>query len=353
MKSITKLGVGIVVAAGLFVVFVPKWTGVPHAAEEVGFPQEVLFHDAAERAASNVAPKPLPPAPEGGPSAVQAYKNVQVLTDVSAAEFLRIQGALTAWVSPGEGCAFCHAGTDYASDAKPAKAVARKMLQMTRHLNADWSQHVGSAGVTCYTCHRGQPVPASAWFPSSPPEQRRFVAKQDNWQENADTVRGFFPDAGYAEYFLGSEPIAVQSNTAEPSHTLSSWPEAKRIYEMMMQMSDGIGVNCGYCHNSRAFASWAESTPYRWVAFDAIRLLRDINRNYLMPVAALIPQSRVLTTATNLPVLPANQAGALPGNGFVTCATCHQGVTKPLNGANMVHDYPGLAGPATHAANPG
>ena len=32
--------------------------------------------------------------------------------------------------------------------------------QMTRHINADWKTHVGATGVTCYTCHRGQPVPA-------------------------------------------------------------------------------------------------------------------------------------------------------------------------------------------------
>ena len=110
---------------------------------------------------------------------------------------------------------------------------------------------------------------------------------------------------------------------------------------MMMQMSDGIGANCGYCHNSPRFASWAESSPYRWIGFDAIRLVRDLNRNYLLPIAPLVPQTRTLTTETNLPVLPEQERGPQLGNGLVICATCHHGVTKPLNGANMVHDYPG------------
>ena len=67
--------------------------------------------------------------------------------------------------------------------------------------------------MTCYSCHRGQPVPAEIWFPNAPKPQHRFIASRTIWQEAADTVRKFFPDARFAEYFLGSEPIAVQSTT--------------------------------------------------------------------------------------------------------------------------------------------
>jgi photosynthetic reaction center cytochrome c subunit len=342
MKTVTKLTLAVVVAGAAFVVFVPTWMPVPRAAEQISFPQGVLFHTNAELSDFNKPPNPLPAAAQGGPMATAQYKNVKVLTDVSAAEFDRLQQAITAWVSPKEGCAFCHAGTDYASDAKPTKAVARVMMQMTRHLNADWKQHMGSAGVTCYTCHRGQEVPAAAWFPDPAPEHHPLIDKEDAWNENADTVRKFFPDAGFAEYFLGEAPIAVQSVTAAPSTTQTSWPEAIRIYEMMMQMSDGIGANCGLCHNSRAFASWQESSPYRWNSWYAIRLLRDLNRHYLLPISHMMPESRVLTTATDLPVLPPQDKGPQVGNAFVVCATCHYGITKPMNGANMVNDYPGL-----------
>ena len=341
MKSITRVGGVAFIAAAAFVVFVPNWTHV-RSAEEVGFPQEIVFHRDQERAPINQAPASLPPATEGGPSATEAYRNVKVLTDVSAAEFMRLQTAITAWVSPGQGCDFCHTGNDFASDAKPTKAAARVMLQMTRHLNADWANHVAGAGVTCFSCHRGQPVPAEIWFPDPPQPNRPFVAKQDAWNEGADTVRKFFPTAGFVEYFLGDQPIAVQSTVAGKNGTLSSQGEAKRIYEMMMQMSDGIGVNCGYCHNSRNFQSWSESTPYRWVGYDAIRLVRDLNRNYLLQIGALVPQTRSLTTQTDLPVLPERFRNPQLGNGMVNCATCHMGLTKPLNGANMVQDYPGL-----------
>ena len=73
--------------------------------------------------------------------------------------------AITAWVAPVQGCAYCHAdGEDLSSDKLYTKVVARRMLQMTRHINGDWKQHVAATGVTCYTCHRGQPVPAAVWF---------------------------------------------------------------------------------------------------------------------------------------------------------------------------------------------
>ena len=38
------------------------------------------------------------------------------------------------------------------------------MLTMTRDINSNWQAHVGQTGVTCHTCHRGQPVPPYVWF---------------------------------------------------------------------------------------------------------------------------------------------------------------------------------------------
>lgn len=350
MKSLTAVASVGLVAAAAFVIFVPTWDHVPAKATELGFPQEVQFASAKEWLAANQAPAALPPAETGGPRATEAYKNVQVLTDVSAAEFMRTQQAITQWVSPKEGCGFCHTGEDYASDAKPAKIAARTMMRMTRHLNTDWANHVAPAGVTCFSCHRGQPIPAEVWIPQAPAPTHQLIAKMENWQESADTVRKFFPDAGWAEYLLQDQPISVQSTAALPNNTIAARVVAKRVYEMMMQMSNGIGVNCGYCHNSRAFASWDESTPYRWVGYDALRLVRDLNNNFLLSVVHDVPQTRQLTTETDLPVLPERQRGVQLGNGLVVCKTCHYGLTKPLNGANMLHDYPALttAAAASH-----
>ncbi len=344
-------GILLVAGAIAFVVGVPRWQLLPPpGSAEVGLPQMVQFAPDPEKVAANQAPPALPPAESGGPAATAKFKNVQVLTDVSAAEFMRLQHAITNWVAPKQGCGFCHTGEDYASDANPRKVAARTMLQMVRHLNSSWKGHVNPSGVTCYTCHRGQPVPPQVWFPEAPPNRRPMIDRQENWDEAADTVRKFFPDDSFSEYFLQNEPIAVQGNNALPNGTVSSQIVTKRIYEVMMQMSDGIGVNCGFCHNSRDFASWEQSTPYRWNAYHAIQLVRDLNRNFLPQVAKTLPQTRTLARE-NVWALPAEDRGARTGNGFVVCATCHTGLPKPLDGAAMLKDYPGLAGPAQSAAN--
>ena len=70
-------------------------------------------------------------------------------------------------------CEHCHVGEgsdlsqfDFASDDKPAKAVARKMLGMVMAINQTHLEGVGepsdSFKVTCFTCHRGELKPATA-----------------------------------------------------------------------------------------------------------------------------------------------------------------------------------------------
>ena len=119
----------------------------------------------AAQAPANALPADTPMVPPGGPTAAETFKNVKVVGDLGAAEFARLMVSMTAWVLPEQGCAYCHkAGEDFSSDVLYTKVVARRMLQMTRHINTDWKTHVADTGVTCYTCHRGQPVPAKLWF---------------------------------------------------------------------------------------------------------------------------------------------------------------------------------------------
>src|SRR6266545_1280325 len=71
-------------------------------------------------------------------------------------------------VQSSGGCGYCHAGTapafDFASDAKPTKNVARKMILMSREITAKLPEITGkpAAEITslrCATCHRGVAVP--------------------------------------------------------------------------------------------------------------------------------------------------------------------------------------------------
>jgi hypothetical protein len=99
------------------------------------------------------------------------YVNLKVLPrNISSRE---LQGIMTDDFEDGLGvsCGFCHAtnkggrGLDFASDAKPEKAVARAMMRMTLRLNKRFFnvRHplLGSSAltVTCVTCHKGQAFP--------------------------------------------------------------------------------------------------------------------------------------------------------------------------------------------------
>jgi photosynthetic reaction center cytochrome c subunit len=72
------------------------------------------------------------------------------------------------------------------------------------------------------------------------------------------------------------------------------------------------------------------STPKRTTAWYGIRMARDINNNYLAPLKT---------------VFPAHRLGVEGDVAKVNCATCHQGVFKPLYGASMAKFYPELQGP--------
>ena len=68
-----------------------------------------------------------PYVPEGGePLAKDIYENVQVLGDLTEDNFTRLMGAITQWVSPEEGCAYCHAKAD--DGAGPG---SRRILEVT------------------------------------------------------------------------------------------------------------------------------------------------------------------------------------------------------------------------------
>jgi len=62
-------------------------------------------------------------------------------------------------VALGVRCDFCHVQGDFASDEKPHKEMARKMIAMSHEINAKFDD--GKMHVTCYTCHRGAEEPAT------------------------------------------------------------------------------------------------------------------------------------------------------------------------------------------------
>jgi photosynthetic reaction center cytochrome c subunit len=279
--------------------------------------------------ATNQAPAPEPAQDPAGQPASQVYQNLKVLGKVDANEFLRLMASITNWVAPQQGCTYCHNQENLAYDTNYAKIVARRMLQMTEHINKDWQSHVKSTGVTCYTCHRGLPVPTYIWFNAPPPAPNAVggFAEANQGKNLVSTVAAdaSLPYDPLTTFLEQSNEIRVQSTQALPGSDNVSIKGADWTYALMMSMSAGLGVNCNYCHNTRAFRDWDQSPPQRVTAWYGIRMVRDLNNNYLDPLKT---------------VFPTNRLGALGDSPKIQCATCHKGVYKPLFGVSMVKDYP-------------
>jgi hypothetical protein len=124
-------------------------------------------------AASSASLDTLPPNPGTLPASPE-FQNLKVLPkDVSSK---KLQGIMVDEFEDGlgVGCGFCHSEQkgshrlDYASDAKPEKAIARAMMRMTQQMNRKYFlvRHpaIGdpSLVITCGTCHHGQPHPDNA-----------------------------------------------------------------------------------------------------------------------------------------------------------------------------------------------
>ncbi len=310
-----------------------------------GMQQNVNPRLEAVKLAANQAPAAAEEASADGPKASQIYQNVKVLGHLSVAQFSRHMAAITQWVAPNEGCTYCHVGNNFADDSKYTKVVARRMIQMTQRVNQDWQKHVAATGVTCYTCHRGNNIPVNVWYQ---PADRKYtensvmgdLAGQN--QPSKSVGLSSLPYDPFTPYLLEDKPIRVNGNEAlkftGAAANNKSTKQAEHTYALMIHMSQGLGVNCTTCHNTRNWQEWTNAPPQRVTAWYGIRMARDLNNAYMVPLTD---------------TFPANRKGVHGDVAKVNCATCHQGVQKPLYGAAMAKAYPELqtASPAADAAS--
>lgn len=97
--------------------------------------------------------------PAAGPppkTAGEQFKNVQVLKNVPADQLIPAMQFIAA--SLGVDCEYCHVERAFDKDDKKPKVTARKMMEMMMNINRE--NFDGHREVTCYSCHRGSPMPA-------------------------------------------------------------------------------------------------------------------------------------------------------------------------------------------------
>ncbi len=88
------------------------------------------------------------------------FKNIQVLKGIPVNEFMNTMGFFSAAV--GLNCTGCHVAEslenlDKFAEDVPRKRIARQMILMVQSMNK--TSFGGRRALTCYTCHRGSPVP--------------------------------------------------------------------------------------------------------------------------------------------------------------------------------------------------
>lgn len=98
------------------------------------------------------------------PRRPRPVENLKVLTGWNGDEVRAEMRLMTEAL--GVKCDHCHVQGNFASDEKRTKATARRMIDLTRELNAEqFPDFVPAEGasrfgrITCYTCHQGAATP--------------------------------------------------------------------------------------------------------------------------------------------------------------------------------------------------
>jgi hypothetical protein len=129
----------------------------------------------------------------------------------------------------GVQCTYCHVGQppqfDFASDAKPQKTVARKMILMSREITAKLPEITGkpASDVTrlrCATCHRGVAIPKL--LPDILTESMNKSGAAAAVQQYRDLRKQYYGGQSYDFSENALVPVALQlTNANKPDDALA------------------------------------------------------------------------------------------------------------------------------------
>jgi len=271
-----------------------------------------------------------PVVPQGGEqTAGEARENVPPgLEGLTVANYDRLLAAMREWTGIPD---------LFDDPASYQTSVGHVMIGMTQNLNENWAGHVMAnkeVGVTCYTCHRGQPVPSDVWYRISPVNE-----SAEGWSANQNRVTmqsqyTSLPSDALEKYLLDGEIIGVHDLESRVAGVPGEdgYPgiqQAERTYSLMNYVSNSLGVNCLFCHNSRAFYDGGQVTPQWATETLGIQMVLELNNYYLVPLGGLLPEDRLGPVHGDAPK--------------AACKTCHKGYQQPLQGTNVIADWPELA----------
>jgi hypothetical protein len=179
-----------------------------------------------------------------GKTAEQVYKNIQVLQGTPASQV--IPGMHVIKAALGVDCEYCHR-RDRASDDVSAKQVARQMFNMMKALNE--GSFGGGQQVTCFTCHRGKPIPETT--PSLPvPAIQPEVKTADAHLPSAEQVLSAYLKAIGGEQAIKSvhsrvvtatQDVLPPAGKAEPvTASVTFYSKAPNLKLVTYQLPDAV-----------------------------------------------------------------------------------------------------------------
>lgn len=271
-----------------------------------------------------------PIVPTGGEeTAGEARENVPPgLVDLTVENYDRLLAAMRDWTGI----------PDLFDDPESYQtAVGHVMVSMVQNINENWDGHVNAnkqVGVTCYTCHRGQPVPSDIWFKLG--HVNNAASGWSAIQNRVTPINQFtsLPTDALEKYLLDGEIIGVHDLDSRVAgipgqEGFPTIQNAERTYALMNYVSNSLGVNCTFCHNTRAFYDGSQVTPQWGTEMLGIQMVLEINNDHLVPLEGLYPPERLGPVFQDAPK--------------AACKTCHKGYQQPLQGTNVIQDWPELA----------
>lgn len=177
-----------------------------------------------------------PPSNEGK-TVEQVKKNIQVLKGLPASQLTMVMNYFAS--SLGVKCEHCHVidttGWYMEKDDKPAKATARKMIQMVMDVNA--KDFEGRHAVTCYTCHRGSTEPTNV----IPLPQPAAKPEDENAEDAASLPGAEQLIAGYESALGGAD--ALKKVTSRMSKGVAVDMQGHEMPVEVLQQSSGKYVS--------------------------------------------------------------------------------------------------------------
>ena len=145
--------------------------------------------------------------------------------------------------SLGVECSHCHVPDQWQDDSKPAKATARKMIEMVPLLNAKLR---GVGEVSCWTCHRGQAQPSRLPQDAMDAEIARWPARISDAHQGTKLTMAVYSASTGLRCGQCHDPIDWKSKSTDKMRMV---PRMLSLFGVMQPfMPPTARTQCFTCH---------------------------------------------------------------------------------------------------------